>query len=256
MAHAARVYDYLLGGTDNFTVDREAAEHAFATYPGGLDGVRTDARANRAFLIQVVRYLAGPVGIRQFLDIGTGIPNADNAHAVAQEVAPDARVVYVDNDPIVLAYAHELLRSRPEGVTSYLAADLRDPETILHKAAGTLDFAQPVAVLLIGILHVIPDEYDPHRLVATLLEGVPSGSYLAISQLTTDFQPEAMAEVQVRLDESMGRWNPPALRPRVEIDRFFEGLEKVELETADIHVELNAANGRQVPLYCALGRKP
>jgi hypothetical protein len=157
VAHVARVYDYLLGGKANFAVDRKAAEQAYAAWPGGLDGVRADARAHRALLGRVVRYLAGDAGIRQFLDIGTGIPKENNTHEVAQRVAPRARIVYVDYDPIVLAHAHKLLTSTPEGACAYIYGDLRDPEAILRKAAGTLDFSQPAAVVLFGILHFFAD---------------------------------------------------------------------------------------------------
>jgi hypothetical protein len=153
VAHVARVYDYLLGGTANFKVDREAAERAYAAWPGGLDGVRADARAHRALLGRVVRYLVREAGIRQFLDIGTGIPKENNVHEVAQLEAPESRVVYADKDPIVLAHAHRLLRGTPEGATRYISGELREPAAILEAAAVTLDFGQPVAVLLFGVLH-------------------------------------------------------------------------------------------------------
>src|SRR6266581_2235197 len=153
VAHVARVYDYLLGGRANFAVDREAAEQAYTAWPGGLDGVRADARSHRALLGRVVRYLAAEAGIRQFLDIGTGIPKENNTHEVAQRIAPQARIVYVDYDPIVLAHAHKLLTSTPEGACAYIYGDLRNPEAILRKAAGTLDLSTPAAVVLFGILH-------------------------------------------------------------------------------------------------------
>ena len=145
VAHVARVYDYLLGGKANFAVDREAAERAYAAWPGGLDGVRADARVHRALLGRVVRYLAGEAGMRQFLDVGTGIPKENNTHEVAQRLAPTAKIVYVDYDPIVLAHAHQLLRSTPDGACAYIYGDLREPESILAKAAETLDFSEPVS---------------------------------------------------------------------------------------------------------------
>jgi hypothetical protein len=260
-AHTSRIYDYLLGGTDNFEVDRTVADHVFAAYPGGVDAARTDARANRAFLGRAVRYLAGEVGIRQFLDVGTGIPNSDNVHAVAQSVAPDSRVVYSDNDPIVLAHAHSLLRSSPEGATDYIDGDLRDPEPILRQAASTLDLGAPVAVLLLGVLHVIPDKANPHELVATLMRAVPPGSYLVLSHMANDIQAQEMAEVFDRLDETTRDTNPPALRPRDQVVRFFEGLELVE--PGVVQVDRWRPNGsapspdeRIVPIYAAVGRKP
>jgi len=177
VAHPARVYDYWLGGKDNFPADREAAERAIAALPI----IRVAARANRAFLGRAVRYLAAEAGIRQFLDIGTGLPTSPNVHEVAQAVAPESRIVYVDNDPIVLVHARALLTSGPQGVTSYVDADLRDPDTILRAVAKTLDFTQPMAVMLVAILQFIAAAEDPHAIVARLLAAVPSGSYLVLS---------------------------------------------------------------------------
>jgi S-adenosyl methyltransferase len=176
VAHIARVYDYWLGGKDNFTADRVAAEAAMREDPNVVEGVR----GNRAFLARAVRYLVGQAGIRQFLDVGTGIPAADNTHEVAQAMDRECRVVYVDNDPIVLAHARALLTSRPGGATAYLDEDLRNVAAIASAAAGTLDFARPVAVMLVGILHCIPDEDDPAGIVGRLMDAVPAGSYLAI----------------------------------------------------------------------------
>jgi hypothetical protein len=267
VAHTSRIYDYLLGGSDNFAVDREVADHAFAAYPGGVDGARTDARANRAFLGRAVRYLAGEAGIDQFLDIGTGIPNADNTHAVAQQVAPQARIVYVDNDPIVLAHAHALLQGTPDGATAYINGDLRDPAPILEQAAATLDLSRPVAVVVVGVLHVVPDADRPYERVAALLDAVPSGSYLALSHMTTDVEPDGaggvdMAVVNARLDERMRTTNPPALRTQAEVTRFFDGLELVEPGVVSPAAwrpddDTRAAAGSLVtPLFCAVGRKP
>jgi hypothetical protein len=263
VAHTSRVYDYLLGGTDNFAVDREVAQHAFAAYPGGVDGARADARANRAFLGRVVRHLAGEVGIRQFLDIGTGIPNADNTHAVAQATMPAARIVYVDNDPIVLAHSHAMLKSHPRGATAYVHADLREPDVILKKAGATLDLHEPVALVLIGLLHVIPDDEDPHGLVARLVDAVPPGSYLAISHITVDDEPQRMSEVMERLGETMHQSNPPALRPLPDVVRFFDGLELVEPGFVPVNAwrpDDRPPGGqhpaRRSPLYGGLARKP
>ncbi|HJY97692.1 MAG TPA: SAM-dependent methyltransferase, partial [Streptosporangiaceae bacterium] len=153
VAHAARVYDYLLGGRANFKVDREVAAVTYAAWPGGIDAVRADVREHRAALGRVVRYFVRDAGITQFLDIGTGIPKENNVHEVAQDVASDARIVYVDRDPIVLAHAHQLLRGTREGSISYIYGDLHDPQPILAEAAKTLDFSRPTAVMLFGILH-------------------------------------------------------------------------------------------------------
>src|ERR1700722_8244684 len=177
VAHQARMYDYVLGGKDNYAADREAVEAGLKAWPD----MAFSMRANRAFLGRAVRYLAGQAGIRQFLDIGTGIPTSGNTHEVAQAIAPETRVVYVDYDPIVLAHARALLNSNETGATEYIDADLRDPGKILAQAARLLDFSQPVAVTLLSILHAIPDADDPWAIVATVMDAVPTGSYLAIS---------------------------------------------------------------------------
>lgn len=228
MAHPARVYDYLLGGSENFAVDREAAEQHVAANPGGIEAVRADIKANRAFLGRAARYLAGEAAVRQFLDIGTGLPNEDNVHAVAQRTAPDSRIVYVDNDPIVLAHAHTLLQSTPEGAAGYVDADLRAPEAILHGAAGTLDLSKPVAVLLIAILHFFGDDEDPYGIVAQLMEAVPSGSYLAISHLSPDLQPDVMGKLAEVVENDASMDYAFTMRSREQLMRFFEGLEPVE----------------------------
>jgi O-methyltransferase involved in polyketide biosynthesis len=203
VAHPARVYDYWLGGKDNFEADRIAGEETIAAYPA----IRASARANRAFLARTVSYLAADAGIRQFLDLGTGLPTASNTHEVAQSVAPESRVVYVDNDPLVLSHARALLTSSPEGVTAYLDADLRDTDHILEQAAGTLDFGRPVAIMLLAILHYIPDLAEARRIVARLVDAVPSGSYLAISHAASDISPEAMAEMIRRMNEHLAEGN-------------------------------------------------
>lgn len=264
IAHAARVYDYLVGGSTNFAADRQAAEHAFAAFPGGVDGARANARANRAFLRDAVSYLAAQAGIRQFLDIGTGIPTEGNVHQVAQQVAPESRIVYVDHDPIVLAHAHTLLKGTPEGVTAYVDSDLRDPERIVHEAADTLDFTKPVALVLVSILHMIGDGDDPYGIVSQLLDSAPAGSYLVLAHMASDIEPEAMAELTRRL-EADPMEVVPALRGHAEVSRFFDGLELVE--PGVVHIDSWRRNdtgtepgttppGEMVtPFYCAVGRK-
>jgi S-adenosyl methyltransferase len=261
VAHVARAYDYLLGGVVNFAVDREAAERIAAVFPGGVETARVDVRTQRDFLGRVVRYLAGEAGIRQFLDIGTGIPNADNVHAVAQETAPESRIVYVDRDPIVLAHAHILLQSTAEGAADFIRGDLLKPETILEKAAERLDLTKPVAVILVGILHVIPNEADPWGIVARLMDAMPSGSYLAISHLPKDVEPEEMAKMEERTRQMLRE--PFTMRTRAEISRFFDGLELVEpgiVQAITWHQDEPPAttgpDGWITPLYGAVGRKP
>jgi S-adenosyl methyltransferase len=184
--HSARVYAYWLGGKDYYPADRNAAEEVIRLRPQVVAG----ARANRRFLARVVRFLAGPCGVRQFLDIGTGLPAPDSTHEVAQQVDPCCRVVYCDNDPLVLAHARALLTSAPQGSCDYIGADLRDTTTILTHAAKTLDLAQPIAVLLLAVLHFLPDAQDPAHAVAALAAPLAPGRYLAVSHLTADFAPE------------------------------------------------------------------
>jgi trans-aconitate methyltransferase len=253
VAHQSRIYDYWLGGKDNFAVDREAAEQALAAYPG----LRRGVRAQRAFLAHVVRYLAGEAGIRQFLDIGTGIPTANNTHEVAQAIAPEARVVYVDNDPMVLAHARALLTSEAPRVTSYLDADLRDTEKILRAASDTLDFRQPVAVLLIGILQLIPDQDDPHEIVARLIEAVPAGSWLAVFHPANDILPDQIREAARRVSARSA--GTTTLRDRTQIARFFEGLELLDPGIVQVHRWRPGSaapdDGEQIPGYAGLARK-
>jgi hypothetical protein len=189
VAHPARVYNVWLGGKDGLAADRKAAEEVAAHRPQVVVG----ARANRAFLARAVRYLAGQRGVRQFLDIGPGLPAPGNTHDVAQAIAPDSKIVYVDNDPLVLAHARALLTSLPEGACDHLDADLRDPELILRNAARTLDFTQPAAVMLVAVLHFIPDAGDPQGIVAALTGALAPGSFVAVSHLTGDFAPSQVA---------------------------------------------------------------
>jgi hypothetical protein len=189
--HAARIYDYFLGGKNHFAADREVAEKSLAGVPSG----RIGAREQRAFLGRAVRYLAEEAGIRQFLDIGTGLPTTNNVHEVAQAIVPAARVVYVDNDPLVLAHARALLISAEEGRTAYIHADLRSPGEILSSPVvrEVLDFSQPIALMLVGILHFLEDKDEPERIIATLLDALPPGSYLTASHLNPEHDPVGVA---------------------------------------------------------------
>jgi S-adenosyl methyltransferase len=252
VAHVARIYDYWLGGKDNYAVDRAAGDAAVQAYPDLVSSVR----ANRAFLARTVSFLAGEAGIRQFLDIGTGIPTANNTHEVAQSVAPGCRVVYVDNDPVVLAHARALLTSTPEGATDYLDADLRDTAKILAEAAQTLDFSRPVAIVLMAILHLIGDEDDPYGIISTLLGAVPPGSYLALSHIASDIT-QAVTVAGNRVSQFM--LQKQTYRSHSEVTRFFAGLELVEPGVVRVQewrpaseAEASAASA----LWGAVGRKP
>ncbi|MBO0822496.1 MAG: SAM-dependent methyltransferase [Actinobacteria bacterium] len=253
VAHPARVYDYWLGGKDNFAADREAAERVLAVTPG----LRQRVQANRAFLARAVRYLATEAGIRQFLDIGTGIPSANNTHEVAQAVARDSRVVYVDNDPIVLVHARALLVSAPEGATQYIEGDLRQPGPVLEAAAQTIDFSQPIALLLIGILHLIQDSEGPHDIVADLMAALPPGSYLVISHPARDILP-GQEEAERRYNERVS--TPQTLRTEPEVVRFFAGLDLVQPGVVYVH-SWRPEPGDPVPpggvsAYGGVARKP
>lgn len=220
--HPARVYDAWLGGKDNFAADRAAAEAGIQAFPATVKSVR----ANRAFLARAVEYLTADAGIRQFLDIGTGLPSASNTHEVAQAIAPETKVVYVDNDPIVLAHARALLTSTSPGVTTYVDADLRDPAKILREAASTLDFTQPVAVMLIAVLHFIPDQAGPQQIVDTLTRAVPAGSYVTISHTAKDIFPEEMAKFGRAMNKDVP--GTVTLRDHDQVAGFFTGLELQE----------------------------
>src|SRR6202044_538531 len=220
--HIARVYDYWLGGKDNFAADRELGERTLAAYPNLVFSVR----ANRAFLARAVRFLAAEAGIRQFLDIGTGIPTANNTHQVAQRVAAESRIVYVDNDPIVLSHAQALLKSSPQGGCAYLDADLRDPAAILAKAAQTLDFGQPVAVMLIAVMHFIGDDDEAAAIVRTLTAACAPGSFVVISHVASDIDTEQQTELVRRLNQSVAE--KATMRDRAGVPRLFDGLELVE----------------------------
>jgi hypothetical protein len=221
VADPARVYNFWLGGKDHFEADRMAAAAGVSAFPGTIQSVR----ANRAFLARTVRYLA-EAGMRQFIDIGAGLPSTENTNEVAQAVAPDSRVVYVDNDPVVLAHAQALLTSTAVGATGYLNADLRDPEKILRDAVPLLDLSQPVAILLFDILHFIQDDEGPYQIVDALMDSVPAGSYLVISHLASDLYPEQIAVFARTVGEHLNL----AITPRGlgEVTRFFGRLELVE----------------------------
>jgi trans-aconitate methyltransferase len=212
-AHPARVYDVLLGGKDNYPVDRNAAAAALVANPRGY----LDVRHNRDFLRRAVTALAAEGGIRQFLDIGTGLPTQENVHQIAQRIIPDARVVYVDNDPVVLAHARALLTSGPEGRTDYIDADIKEPKRILEQAAETLDFGQPVALVLVAVLHFVEDA-EAYPIVRGLVDALPSGSRVVISHLTEDLNAESIRAVQRTFTE---RGFTFVLRSRAEVERFF-----------------------------------
>jgi hypothetical protein len=254
VAHQARMYDYLLGGKDNYAADREAADAWLEVDPRAV----VTARANRAFLGRAVRYLVADAGIRQFLDIGTGIPTAGNTHEVAQAIAPESRVVYVDYDPIVLAHARALLTSGAAGATDYIDADLRDTGTILRRASKVLDFTRPVAVTLLAILHGIPDADDPHAIVAQIMNAVPSGSYLAISHGGSDlFDEETLDDLKAVTKQKMA-CQQLALRSREEVARFFDGMDLVEpglVRLVEWHPDPAADSADKSTFWCAVGRK-
>jgi len=253
VAHQARIYDYLLGGKDNYAADRVAAEAALKIYPEWA----FTARANRAFLGRVVRFLAAEAGIRQFLDIGTGIPTAGNTHQVAQDIAPESRVVYVDYDPIVLAHARALLTSHEAGATEYIDADLRDTSAILEGAARLLDFSQPVAVTLLAILHAIPDSDDPHAIVARLMDAVPSGSYLALTHAGSDLLGQETRDGFSEATDPLVVQDF-VFRPLEQVARFFAGMDLVEpglVRVEEWRPEPGTAGTGTSSLWCAVGRK-
>lgn len=222
--HSARRYNYWLGGKDNFEADRRSAEMIASAFPT----IRMAAQENRKFLQRAVRYLAAEQGVTQFLDIGTGLPSAGNVHEVAQAIDPRCRVVYVDNDPIVLAHARALLASSAEGATAYLECDLREPEKIIGSAElrETLDLSQPVALMLVAILHFIPDDQDPYGTVRRLIDVLPSGSYLVMSHATGDYATPEERAANPDLNKRSGV--PLRIRSREEFARFFDGLEMLE----------------------------
>jgi hypothetical protein len=251
--NVARVWNFLVGGRDNFEVDRRVARQLVAIAPVMADVTP----ASRAFLGHVVRYLAGEAGIRQFLDIGTGIPVAGNTHEVVQSIAPESRIVYVDNDPVVLAHARALLRSTPEGATSYIDADVRDPGKIIAEARDTLDFSQPVSIVMTDLLNFIVEDAEVPPILSTLLGAVPPGSYLAIMQPASDID-EALNEAGRRLSQVAS--TPMALRTRAQVTFWFDGLELVAPGVVPLSQWRPAAGDPRyastIPLYGAVARKP
>ncbi|MBE9500758.1 SAM-dependent methyltransferase [Streptomyces sp. GKU 257-1] len=218
--HSARMYDYFLGGKSNYEADRQAAALSLTALPN----IMIAARHNRGFMHRAVRYLAREHGIRQFLDIGTGIPTTPNLHQVAQTADPTARVVYSDNDPIVLAHARALMNSTPQGATSYIEADVRDPEVITEHAAKTLDFTQPIALSLVALLHFIEDADGPRELVKTLMGPLPAGSALILSHATADLDPDAEEVARIYRERGITLH----VRPRNSVTELFTGLEQIE----------------------------
>jgi S-adenosyl methyltransferase len=260
--HSARIWNYWLGGKDFYPVDREVGDEFLAIFPGQMD----IARHSRAFLGRAVRYLAGEAGIRQFLDVGTGLPTVDNTHEVAQRVAPESRIVYVDNDPLVLVHARALLTSGPEGACDYIDADLHDPGKIIAEASRTLDFSQPVALMMLGILGHIPDEDGPEQILARLVDELSPGSYLVINDGTdvlhgqADSEPvedSARARAIARYAEASGV--PYHLRTPERIQGFFTGFELVDpgvVSTSQWRVEANPFGvPAEVDAFCGVGRK-
>jgi len=254
VSHSARIWDYWLGGKDNYPVDREVGDRIAELLP---DIVR-QARADRVFLGRVVRYLAGEVGVRQFLDIGTGLPTVDNTHEVAQRVAPECRVVYVDDDPLVLVHARALLTSAPEGVTDYIHADLRDPDDVIAGAARTLDFGEPVAITMLGVLWHVLDNAEADAIIRRLMRAVPAGSYLALNHPTLEVTGEKMAAA-IRYWNQYGK--PPGRhRTPAEIARLFEGLEMVDPGLVSITrwrpEAMEFGEPEEIDQFGAVGRKP
>jgi S-adenosyl methyltransferase len=248
--HSARIWNYWLGGTDNYPVDRAAGDQFSAIYPGIVD----IARADRAFLRRVVRYLAGQAGVRQFLDVGAGLPTADNTHEAAQQVAPQARTVYVDNDPLVVTHANALLASDAQSTTHFVDASMGDPDAVLREAAKWLDLTQPVALTLMGVLGHVVDYAEAKAIVTGLLDGLPAGSYLAVND---SVNTSAALEEALRVYEASGA-APYRTRSLEEFTRYFDGLELVDpgvVLVADWRPEPGADRGPEIPQIGAVGRK-
>ncbi|MFE9775373.1 SAM-dependent methyltransferase [Streptomyces sp. NPDC005931] len=253
VAHNARVWNYWIGGKDNYEVDQQVGEHVASIIPI----IRDIARADREFLHRAVTYLAAERGVRQFLDIGTGLPTADNTHEIAQRIAPDSRIVYVDNDPIVLVHARTLLTGSHDGVTDYIDADVHDPDTILERAAGTLDPARPVAVMMLGILNFVLDTDEARDIVRRIMAAVPSGSFLVLTHPT--FDSALRGEDQI---PAMEFWNANATPPLTarsgeDISAFFEGLHLLEPGLVSCAQWRPATDSAAVvPQYGAVAVKP
>jgi hypothetical protein len=263
-AYPARIYDYLLGGDDHFAADREAAHQVYGGLPGGLDTARKIARIVHAFVTDATRYLAAEAGIRQFLNLGNVVRVQDNVHEVAQRIAPDAQVVYVVSDPVVLAHAHELQASSPDGGTTFVPSDLRDLAALMQQVSATLDLTEPVAVIVSGVLHYVSGRADPYKFVAQLLEPVAAGSHLVVSHAASDVGGAQMADAARRQNEltKAMRW-PIVPRSRDEVARFFDGLELVGPGVVTIEqwhpsaaAATTGATREPLPWYAAVGRKP
>jgi S-adenosyl methyltransferase len=250
--HSARIWNYWLGGKDNYPADREVGDQIAKMFPS----IVAMARHDRAFLVRTVRYLAGEVGIRQFLDIGTGLPTMDNTHEVAQRVAPDSRIVYVDNDPLVLTHARALLTSAPQGACDYVDADLHDPDRILEAASRTLDFSQPVALMLVAILPHITSDEEAYAIVRQLVDRLAPGSYLVIVHDTADIHGEEIRTAMQYFMEQGGE--PLVARSREQITRFFNGLELVEpgVVTTSRWRPEPGGEAEEVAQYAGVARKP
>jgi hypothetical protein len=250
--HSARIWNYWLGGKDNYAVDRAAGDEYVKVYPGIVD----IARAGRAFLARAVRYLTLEAGVRQFLDVGTGLPTVDNTHQIAQRAAPESRIVYVDNDPLVLAHARALLTSTPEGATDYIDADMHAPEAILARAAASLDFSQPIALMVMGVMGHISDDDEAQSIVHRLMAGLPSGSFLALYESTDT--SEDLNVAQQGYDDTGAI--PYKLRRIEQIMGFFDGLELVEpgvvLVTTWRPEAAQPGDAPDVPTFAGVGRKP
>lgn len=263
--HPDRVFNYLQGGKDNFEADRKAAEYIYAALPGGIESARAHVRESARFMRRTVRHLTEEVGLRQFLNIGPVAPALPgNVHDIVQRSASDGRVVYVVRDPTVLAQAHRLLRSSPEGATDVLPGDLRDPAGLVARAGGTLDLDRPVAVLLIGTLNFVPERREPHRIVAQLMEPLAPGSYLAISHIASDVMVDAMAEAARRQREVTRTIAalPFVARSRAQVAAFFDGLDLIGPGVVEIDLwrphGVDDSRDRELmfPTYAGLGRKP
>jgi O-methyltransferase involved in polyketide biosynthesis len=251
--HSARIWNYWLGGKDCYEIDQQVGDEIRKVNPEIVD----IARAQRAFLRRTVTHLTTEVGLRQFLDVGTGLPTLDNTHEVAQRIAPDTRIVYVDHDPVVLAHATALLNSTPEGATAYVDADLRDPDAILRSATRTLDFEQPIALMLLGIAAHIPDD-SVYGIVGQLVDALPSGSHLVFCDSTEVYQPKAMRAMVEHWNETSD--NPRTNRSPEQLARFFDGLDLLEPgllsvaqwrpEQADAHLPT------EVDSFGGVARKP
>ncbi|MER6991660.1 SAM-dependent methyltransferase [Saccharopolyspora hirsuta] len=255
-AHGARIYDYILGGKDNYAADRAAAEATLQVWPA----LPVHMRANREFMHRAARYLATECGVDQFLDIGTGIPTSPNLHEVVQEVRPDARIVYTDNDPIVLVHARALMSSTEQGRTAYVDADLRDPDTILNSPEfrETLDLNRPIALMLIAVVHFIEDDEEALAATNRIIDVLPPGSYVAATIATDDFAPQTLAEVR-RTYREHGETLRFRTKPRA--TRFFEGLDLVDPGLVQMHkwrpdAETEKAADTDIAMYAAVARKP